>query len=161
MAKSTWTPPACWRWPRSGNRDARGRARRGGDVDARERRFGLRGRRVDPVRRGGGLRQKGQQAFVERFVRGSPLAERMAAEGAEQLRHIEAVLGPIQGFSVISRKSLGARSCYVVGVLEYTNGPAFTGVLYYARPEGSVPISLRLEAEPDEVFTYPVLIGSD
>jgi hypothetical protein len=105
--------------------------------------------------------KKGQQAFVERFVRGSPLAERMAAEGAEQLRHIEAVLGPIQGFSVISRKSLGARSCYVVGVLEYTNGPAFTGVLYYARPEGSVPISLRLEAEPDEVFTYPVLIGSD
>lgn len=101
----------------------------------------------------------GAQAFVDRFLHGSAFPVRVSTSDAvSQLKQIEAVHGAVEGWSPISLKELGARSCYLVGILEYANGPAFAGVLYYITKDGPAPVSIRLEGEPDKVFSAPALI---
>ncbi len=103
--------------------------------------------------------KSGPQAFIERFLQGSAFAVRMGAtEAIAQLQQIEDVHGALQGWSSLSLKELGPRSCYLVASLEYVGGPAFTAVLYYAKKEGAVPISTRLEADPEKIFSVSALI---
>ena len=103
--------------------------------------------------------KSGPQAFMERFVQGSAFAVREGTvEAVARLQQIEQVHGPLQAWSSISLKDLGPRSCYLVASLEYADGPAFTAVLYYAKKGGTVPISIRLEADPEKIFSLPALI---
>lgn len=103
--------------------------------------------------------KNGRTAFIERFLRGGPLADKLAVEGAQHLLTVERTLGPFQNGSVLSAKRLGERACYVVAVLEYESGPAFLSSMYYSSKSGAVPLSLRVEAEPEKVFSTPALIS--
>lgn len=105
-------------------------------------------------------KENGKEAFMERFLRDSPLRNKLSVDGAQHLQTVEKALGPFQGGSVLSSKSLGDRACYVVAVLEFESGPAFTAAMYYSRKEGAVPLSFRMEAEPEKVFSTPALIQS-
>jgi hypothetical protein len=100
----------------------------------------------------------GRETFVRRFVSDGPLAPNASKGVQEQLSAIESALGTIQGASVLSAKELGARNCFVVAVLEYTNGPAYLVSNYYVRSGGIVPTSLRLEGDPDKAFSATALI---
>ena len=104
-------------------------------------------------------KKDGRQAFMDRFLRGGPLGEKMATEGSEHLLNIERVLGPFEDGAVLSAKALGGRACYVIAALEYESGPAFIASTYYTARNGTFPMSLRVEAEPEKMFSTPALIS--
>jgi hypothetical protein len=96
----------------------------------------------------------GSTAFVERLAKSGRLEADKRALGAmaQGFGQAEQALGPIQSSSVVSKKQLGARLCYLIGVLEYSNGPVFVRAMYYRGSKGVAAISMRFNTDPDDVF---------
>lgn len=102
----------------------------------------------------------GRVALVDYLLATGPLSRQAGnAEGARNLQQLEDVHGPLQGLTLLSAKGLGKRTCYVVSVLEYANGPAFMTVMYYGSKDAAVPITLRFDAEPERIYSIPALIN--
>jgi hypothetical protein len=74
------------------------------------------------------------------------------------LSQIEQFFGSIKSSSVISTKQLGSKACYLVGVLEYANGPAFAVATYYRGERGVGATSMFFKTEPEAVFPSELLI---
>jgi hypothetical protein len=103
--------------------------------------------------------KSGGAAFMNRVLRDGPLAEDKRALGqAQSLQQIEQFFGPLQGSAVLSTKELGARVCYLVAVLEYSNGPAFAVVTFYKGSKGVAPTSMFFKTEPEAVLPNTLLI---
>lgn len=102
---------------------------------------------------------EGGDAFIKRLLQNGPLAEDKRALGqAQGLTQIEQFFGAFQSSSVISTKPLGERTCYLVGVLEYANGPAFMVVTYYRGSKGISTTSMFFKSEPEAIFPNELLI---
>lgn len=57
-----------------------------------------------------------------------------------------------------SKKQLGEKVCYLVGVLEYANGPAFAVATYYRGSNGVVATSMFFKTEPESVLPGRLLV---
>ena len=101
----------------------------------------------------------GSNAFMERLLKSGPLEGDKRSLGQLQgITQIEQFFGTIQSSSVISKKQIGARTCYLVGVLEYANGPAFAVTTYYRGTKGVGATSMFFRTEPESVFPNQLLI---
>ena len=103
--------------------------------------------------------KSGGAAFMQRILKDGPLAEdKRALSQAQALQQIEQFFGPLQSSTVLSTKELGPRTCYLVGVLEYANGPAFAVATYYRGDKGVGPTSMFFKTEPETVLPNTLLI---
>lgn len=103
--------------------------------------------------------KQGSAAFMQQLLKDGPLAEDKRALGqAQTLQQIEQFFGPMQGSSVISTKEIGSRVCYLVGVVEYANGPAFAVATYYQGAKGVAPTSMIFKTEPETIFSNSLLV---
>jgi len=74
------------------------------------------------------------------------------------LTQIEQFFGPIQSSSILSKKAIGKKDCYVIWILEYTNGPAFSVANYYQSKKGVVVTSMNFKTEPEAVLPNQLLV---
>jgi hypothetical protein len=101
----------------------------------------------------------GSNAFMERVLKNGPLEGDKRAQGQLQgLNQVEQFFGAIQSSSVISKKPIGTKTCYLVGVLEYANGPAFAVATYYRGTKGVGATSMFFKTEPETVFPNQLLV---
>jgi hypothetical protein len=104
-------------------------------------------------------KSEGGEAFIKRLFKDGPLEEdKRALSQVQSLTQIEQFFGTFQTSSVISTKPLGAKTCYLVGILEYSNGPAFTAVTYYQASKGVTTTSMFFRSEPEALFPIELLI---
>lgn len=98
-------------------------------------------------------------AFMKRLVKNGPLAnDQRALSQAQSLVQIEQFFGKFDGASVLSTKQVGSRTCYLVGVLEYVNGPAFAVATYYKNPKGAAVTSVFFQTEPEQILPKQFLV---
>lgn len=104
--------------------------------------------------------EDGSAAFMQQVLKDGPLAEDKRALGqAQALQQIEQFFGPLQSSTVISTKEIGPRTCYLVGVLEYANGPAFAVATFYEGSKGVGATSMFFKTEPETVLPNTLLIN--
>jgi len=102
---------------------------------------------------------KGAGAFWERVLKNGPLeGDKRSLSQVQGLSQIEGFFGQIQSSSVISKKQLGTRVCYLVAVLEYANGPAFAVATYYRGKKGVGATSMFFKTEPETVLPNKLLV---
>jgi hypothetical protein len=103
--------------------------------------------------------KSGGTAFMQEVLKDGPLADDKRALGqAQALQQIEQFFGTVQSSTVISTKALGPRTCYLVGILEYSNGPAFAVATYYKGSKGVGATSMFFKTEPETVLPSTLLI---
>jgi hypothetical protein len=101
----------------------------------------------------------GNTAFMERLLKNGPLeGDKRALSQVQGLGQIEQFFGAIQSSSVVSKKSLGPKVCYLIGILEYANGPAFAVATYYKGSKGVGATSMFFKTEPEAVFPNELLV---
>jgi len=76
----------------------------------------------------------------------------------QALNQIEQFFGTLQSSSILSKKAIGKKDCYVVWVLEYSNGPAFSVANYYQSKKGTVVTSMNFKTEPETVLPASFLV---
>ncbi len=97
---------------------------------------------------------------MKRLFKNGPLAEdKRTMSQAQSLSQVEQFFGSLQTFSVLSTKPLGTKTCYLVGVLEYANGPAFIVVTYFSGNRGITSTSMFFKTEPESLFPSELLMG--
>lgn len=99
-------------------------------------------------------------AFIKQLLKGGPLEnDSNIMERAQILEQIEQFFGQINSISILSAKSLGSKNCYILGILEYENGPAFTAVSFYKNTKGLLAAtSMTFNTNPEEMFPIEFLI---
>ena len=103
--------------------------------------------------------KEGSAAFMERVLKNGPLeGDKRSLSQVQGLSQIEQFFGPIQSSSVVSKKPLGAKVCYLIGILEYANGPAFAVATYYRGEKGVGATSMFFKTEPEAVFPNELLV---
>lgn len=103
--------------------------------------------------------KEGNAAFMERVLKNGPLeGDKRSLSQVQGLGQIEQYFGPLQSSSVISKKQLGEKVCYLIGILEYANGPAFAVATYYRGSKGIGATSMFFKTEPESVFPNQLLI---
>lgn len=104
--------------------------------------------------------KKGGAAFIERVLKNGPLEgdKRSLSDMQGPLNQIEQFFGPIQSSSIVSKKQLGTNVCYLIGVLEYTKGPAFIVATYYRGQKGVGATSMFFKTEPEKILPSQMLI---
>lgn len=102
----------------------------------------------------------GNKAFIEHVLKNGPLeGDKRALSQVQGLSQIEQFYGPIQSASVVSKKELGERTCYLVGVLEYAKGPTFAVATYYLGEKGIAGTSMFFKTEPEAIIPRQLLVG--
>ncbi len=102
---------------------------------------------------------EGSTAVMERVLKNGPLeGDKSALSQVQGLLQIEQFFGRIQSSSVVSKKPLGTKVCYLIGILEYANGPAFAVATYYRGSKGVGATSMFFKTEPETVFPSKLLI---
>ncbi len=97
--------------------------------------------------------KEGALAFVEWVLKNDPLEGDKRSLGQFQgLTQIEQYFGSIKSSSVLSKKPLGNKVCYLIGVLEYSDGPAFAAITYYLGEKGVGATSMFFKTEPESVL---------
>lgn len=97
--------------------------------------------------------------FIQRILKNGPLEDDTRSLGqAQSLTQIEQFFGAFQSASVLSTKPLGQRSCYVIGILEYENGPAFAVANYYRAERGVGTTSMFFQTEPETILPKQFLV---
>ena len=103
----------------------------------------------------------GDSAFIERVLKDGPLeGDKRALSQVQMLGQIEQFFGPLKSSSVLSKKQLGSKACYLIGVLEYSNGPAFAVATYYQGEKGIGPSSMFFKTEPEAILPPELLVQS-
>ena len=104
-------------------------------------------------------KQEGGTAFMKRVLKNGPLEnDTRSLSQAQALGQIEQFFGPIETASVLSAKSLGSKSCYIIGILEYQNGPAFAVANYYSGSKGVGATSMFFQTEPEKILPKQFLV---
>lgn len=104
-------------------------------------------------------KKEGGAAFMKRVLKNGPLEkDTRSLSQAQALGQIEQFFGPLKGSSVLSTKTLGTKSCYIIGVLEYENGPAFAVANYYSGSRGIGATSMFFQTEPEKILPKQFLV---
>lgn len=104
-------------------------------------------------------KESGSADFMKRVLKNGPLeTDTRSLSQAKTLGQIEQFFGPLVSASILSKKALGERSCYVIGVFEYENGPAFAVANYYRGSKGASATSLFFKTEPESIFPTSFLV---
>lgn len=104
-------------------------------------------------------KNEGGTAFMKRVLKNGPLEhDARSLSQAQILAQIEQFFGPLQGSSVLSTKALGTKSCYIIGILEYENGPAFAVANYYSGSKGIGATSMLFQTEPEQILPKEFLV---
>lgn len=106
-------------------------------------------------------KKEGSNAFVKRLLKNGPLENdtRSLSQG-QNLQQIEAFFGTLESKSVLSTKAIGNKSCYIIGILEYQNGPAFVVANYYHGSKGVGTTSFFFQTEPESILPKEFLVKS-
>ncbi|WP_395679536.1 hypothetical protein [Dokdonella sp.] len=103
--------------------------------------------------------EKGAAAFWERVLKDGPLeGDKRSIGQVQALGQIEQFFGQIQSSSILSKKAIGKKDCYVVWMLEYSDGPAFAVANYYQSKKGVVATSMNFKTEPEAVLPTRLLV---
>lgn len=103
--------------------------------------------------------EKGANAFWERLLKDGPMdGDKRSLSQVQGLSQIEQFFGPIQASSILSKKAVGKKGCYVVWMLEYANGPAFSVANYYQSKKGVVLTSMNFKTEPEAILPSKLLV---
>jgi len=101
----------------------------------------------------------GGTAFMKRILKNGPLEnDTRSLSQAQALGQIEQFFGSITSASILSTKALGTKSCYIIGILEYENGPAFTVANYYKGSKGVGATSMYFKTEPEAILPKQFLV---
>jgi len=104
-------------------------------------------------------KKEGSAAFMREVLKNGPLEQDKRALGQDQaLNQIEQFFGPIQAYSTLSKKPLGSRTCYLVGIIEYDNGPAFAVATFYRGTKGVGATAMFFRTEPEAVLPKQLLV---
>jgi hypothetical protein len=104
-------------------------------------------------------KNEGGSAFMKRVLKNGPLEnDTRSLSQAQALGQIEQFFGPLKSASVLSTKALGAKSCYIIGILEYENGPAFAVANYYSGSKGIGATSMFFRTEPEQILPKEFLV---
>ncbi|MFA5494084.1 MAG: hypothetical protein WC247_04845 [Porticoccaceae bacterium] len=104
-------------------------------------------------------KKEGGIAFMKRILKNGPLEnDTRSLSQAQSLAQIEQFFGPIETASVLSTKELGEKSCYIIGILEYKNGPAFAVANYYSGSKGVGATSMFFQTEPEQILPKEFLV---
>jgi len=104
-------------------------------------------------------KKDGGTAFMKRVLKNGPLEnDTRSLSQAQALGQIEQFFGPIETASVLSTKALGSKSCYIIGILEYQNGPAFAVANYYSGSKGVGATSMFFQTEPEQILPKQFLV---
>jgi hypothetical protein len=104
-------------------------------------------------------KKEGSTAFMKRVLKGGPLeSDTRALSQAQALGQIEQFFGLLDSASILSKKLLGTKSCYIIGVLEYENGPAFSVANYYKGTKGVAATSMFFKTEPETILPTGFLV---
>ncbi|RUO38611.1 hypothetical protein CWE13_02910 [Aliidiomarina shirensis] len=103
--------------------------------------------------------EEGGTAFMKRVLKNGPLEnDTRSLDQAQVLGQIEQFFGALEGASILSTKALGAKSCYIIGILEYENGPAFAVANYYSGSKGVGATSMFFKTEPEQILPSEFLV---
>ena len=98
-------------------------------------------------------------AFMKRVLKNGPLENDQRSIGqAQSLMQVEQFFGAFQSASILSTRELGSRSCYIIGILEYENGPAFAVANYYRGTKGVGATSMFFKTEPEQILPKEFLV---
>ncbi|WNC69926.1 hypothetical protein RI845_07255 [Thalassotalea nanhaiensis] len=104
-------------------------------------------------------KKEGGTAFMKRILKNGPLEnDTRSLSQAQSLAQIEQFFGPIETASILSTKELGSKSCYIIGILEYENGPAFAVANYYSGSKGVGATSMFFQTEPEQILPKEFLV---
>lgn len=104
-------------------------------------------------------KDEGGTAFMKRILKNGPLEnDTRSLSQAQTLGQIEQFFGSLKGASILSTKALGSKSCYIIGVLEYENGPAFAVANFYRGSRGVGATSLTFKTEPEKILPMEFLV---
>ncbi|MBP6299026.1 MAG: hypothetical protein KA365_01295 [Arenimonas sp.] len=98
-------------------------------------------------------KKSGNTEFMKSVLKNGPLeGDTRSLSQSQLLGQIEQFFGRLISASVLSTKTIGIKSCYIIGVLEYENGPAFTVANYYKGAKGVVVTSMTFKTEPELIL---------
>ena len=101
----------------------------------------------------------GNTAFMKSILKNGPLeGDARSLSQAQNLSQIEQFFGPIKAGAILSTKALGSRSCYLIGILEYADGPAFAVANYYQGSKGVGATSMFFKTEPESILPTSFLV---
>lgn len=104
-------------------------------------------------------KKEGGTAFMKRILKNGPLEkDTRSLSQAQALGQIEQFFGSIASASILSTKPLGTKSCYIIGILEYENGPAFAVANYYKGSKGVGATSMFFKTEPESILPTEFLV---
>ena len=104
-------------------------------------------------------KSKGGTAFMQRLLKNGPLEnDTRSLAQAQSLVQIEQFFGSLETASILSKKELGSKSCYIIGILEYQNGPAFAVANYYKGSKGVGTTSMFFQTEPEAILPKEFLV---
>ena len=104
-------------------------------------------------------KKHGSAKFMNRVLKDGPLEEdKRSLAQVQALSQIEQFFGDFQSSSIISTKQLGKKACFLIGVLEFKNGPAFAVATYYQAEKGVTATAMTFRTEPEAVFPSKLLI---
>ena len=104
-------------------------------------------------------KKEGETAFMKRILKNGPLEnDTRSLSQAQALGQIQQFFGPIETASILSTKALGSKSCYIIGILEYKNGPAFAVANYYNGSKGVGATSMFFQTEPEQILPKQFLV---
>jgi len=105
-------------------------------------------------------KEKGGEEFLRSIFKDGPLdGDKRSLAQAQGLNQIEQFFGVLEGSSVLSTKQLGAKSCYLIAILEYKNGPAFAVANYYKGAKGAHVTSMFFKTEPEAILPQEFLVN--
>ncbi len=105
-------------------------------------------------------KKKGNAAFMARILKNGPLEkDTRSLCQAQSLGQIEQFFGQITSASILSTKALGNKSCYIIAILEYKNGPAFAVANYYKGTKGVGATSMFFKTEPESILPKEFLVN--
>ena len=82
-------------------------------------------------------------AFMKRVLSNDPPYIK-ALPQAGSLESVEQIMGPFISASILSTKTLGERTCYVIFILEYEIGPLFALANFYKGSKGIGAITMSI-----------------
>jgi hypothetical protein len=104
-------------------------------------------------------KKEGNSAFMARILKNGPLEKDTRSLGqAQSLSQIEQFFGSITSASILSTKALGNKSCYIIAILEYKNGPAFAVANFYKGTKGVGATSMFFKTEPESILPKEFLV---
>ncbi|MEJ2765944.1 hypothetical protein VV869_18480 [Photobacterium sp. MCCC 1A19761] len=103
-------------------------------------------------------RENGSVSFIRTMLEGGKFSsDEKALNQSEHFQRIESSFGDVGTTSVIIKKSLGDRSCFISSILEYELGPVFMSLMYYKTSKEIIVSSFSFQTEAEVILSSNVL----